>query len=447
VKQVNLLDGPIDSSLRKFAIPLAISFIVNLLYAWIDLYFVSKLGHNAVAALGVSERIWFFTFAIGSGFAVGSSIIISRRIGEGKSSEAGNIAMMSIILMFTFGIILAGLLHYFLDEIYYILGIKGNIKVLSSYYFIALVWGVPFNFLIFQVNAIIRSAGNSSYPMNILLISSLANVILAPILIFGFWIIKPMGIFGAGLATSISFLISAIYSILILLIKFKIFRINLREFSFNFETLKKIGQLGIPASIQLVVISITSMGIAANANIFGSEVLSTFIIGLRVDLMVSMSIFAVGAAMEIISGQNIGAGKIDRIFLYQKSAIKQLTIILLIFGTFTFFFGKYLAMIFSDNQQIIDGVGLYLKFASIGYIPFAIGIIGIRIISGAGDYTRSLMIVVISLGIIQLPGAYFLSHLLNNSIGIWISSLSSMLIFALFSTLEIRKKRWLRVKI
>jgi len=447
VSQVNLLDGPVDRSLRKFALPLAVSFVVNLLYAWIDLYFVSTLGHNAVAALGISERIWFFTFAFGSGFAVGSGIIIARRIGEGRNHDAGQIALQSIIVMFLIGVVLAGLLHYNLNGILSILGIKGKVRELSTYYFIALVWGVPFNFLIFQVNAVIRSAGNSKYPMYVLLLSNLVNIILTPIFMFGIGILKPMGIFGAGLGTSISYLAASVYSVLLLVNKFKVLRIDLARFKFDLNIIKSVTKLGIPASLQLIAVSVTSMGLAANANMIGTEDLSTYIIGLRVDLLVLMSIFAFGAAIEIITGQNLGAGNIDRIFEYRKSAIKQLSIILICLGVPVLFFGEYLGMIFSDNSEVIKGVRLYLLFAVFGYIPFAIGIVNIRLISGAGDYFRSLYIVIAALVFFQLPFAYILSNILHSSVGIWTSMFISMFLFAIISNIQTMKKGWLKVKI
>lgn len=447
MKQIDLLNGPIDSTLRKFALPLAVSFIVNLLYAWIDLFFVSKLGPEAVASLGISERIWFFTFAVGSGFAIGSGIIIARRIGEGRNETIANTAFQSIVIMFFFGVLLAGLLNSFINEIQYILGIKSKIKELSGYYFSSLVWGIPFNFILFQVSAIIRSAGNSSYPMYMLLLSNIVNIILTPIFMFGLGVVEPMGIFGAGLGTSISFLVASLYGLYILFFKFSMFKLNRINIKFDKEIIVKISVLGVPASLQMIAISLTSIGLAANANVFGTEILSTFIIGLRVDLLVAMSIFAFGASMEIISGQNIGAGNIERIFLYQKSAIKQLSILLTIFGIFVFFFGNYIGMLFTDNEIITQEVGLYLKFAAFGYIPFAVGIIAIRTISGAGDYMRSLKIVIFSLVLFQLPGSYLLSNYLDDKVGIWISVLFSMLIFSIYGYLQVKQRAWAKIEI
>lgn len=110
---VDLLNGPVDSTLRIFALPLAFSFIVNMLYSWIDTFFVSKLGSAAIAAIGVSEQLGFMIFNFGSGFAIGTGIIVARRIGEGNRGEASYTATQGIMTMLVFSTVLAIILGLF----------------------------------------------------------------------------------------------------------------------------------------------------------------------------------------------------------------------------------------------------------------------------------------------------------------------------------------------
>jgi putative MATE family efflux protein len=446
-KNVDLLNGPIDSTLRQFALPLAISFIATMIYSWVDLFYISWLGPASVAAQGISERIWFFTFGVGSGFAVGSSIMVARRTGEGSNKSASSIAAQSTVVMFIIGIIISMLLYFSLDGILSLLGIKGEVRELSKTYFNALIWGVPFSFLTFHANAVIRAVGNSFYPMVVLLGSNVVNAIIAPMLIFGIGPFPKWGIYGAGIGTAFSQFAGSIFAVILLQRNFKSFDSLFYKFKINVKDMYRIGKLGFPASLQLIAVSITSMGLAANANLFGTEILSTFIIGLRMDLFVNMTIFAIGSAVEIISGQNMGANKPDRIFKYYKSAIKQAAIILSILGIAVYFFGKYIGVLFSSSQHIINELDIYFKFAAFGYIPFAMGIISIRVISGAGDYFRSLKIVIFTLIITQLPFAFTLSKLINSHIGIWISMLTSVFLFAIYSFFEVKNRKWLRVNV
>lgn len=446
-KNVNLLSGPIDSSLRKFAVPLAFSFLIHIVYSWVDMYYVSLLGVDQMTAMGVSERIWFFTFAIGSGFAIGSSVIISRRIGEGNQEEADKTATQSLVFMFLFAVSIAVIFWLSLPFILELMGIEKQISEYAVIFFSGLILGIPFNFLVFQINAIIRSTGDSFFPMIILISANVVNAILTPLMMFGIGPFPEMGIFGAGLATAHAQLFGAGFGILLLLMDKAPVTITLKNFRLKFEVAWKIFKIGVPASLQLIAVSINSIGIAAIANLYGMEILTTYIIGLRVDLLVSMPIFAVGAAMEIISGQNLGAIQIRRIFLYHKSALKQLLTLMLIFTGLVFIFGGNFAKVFTDDLKIIHEVENYLRIIAFHYIPFAIGIVTLRIISGAGAYFRSLTIVIIVLVFIQLPLAFFLSGYFNSHFGIWIGIFISSVIFALISLIELRRKKWLRAKV
>ena len=446
-KNVDLINGPIDKTLRQFTFPLAVSFIINIVYAWVDLFYVGKLGETAVAALGVSERIWFLTFAIGSGFAVGSGVILSRRIGENNKELAQKTAAQSILAMFLLGVILSVLLYFFNGAILSLLGISGIVKQQALEYFNGIIIGISFNFMIFHIGMIMRSTGNSFYPMMILIGSNIINAILAPLFIFGIGPFPRWEIFGAGFGTSMSQFLGTIWALFLLIKKFKYFDELFKNFKIDLKEVFRIIKVGTPASIQMIAVSITSMGLAANANLFGTEVLSTFVIGLRIDLFINMSIFAFGAAMEIISGQNIGAGKIHRIYQYYKSALKHLAYVLIPLGVLSFFGGKYVGLLFTSNPITIEHLNVYLKFAAFNYLPFAVGIVSLRVISGAGDYIRSLKIVVLILIIIQLPVSYFASHLLKSEIGIWVGMLFSMILFSFAAYRSMKSEKWLGKKV
>ncbi len=445
-KNVDLLNSSIDSSLRAFAIPLALSFLINMLYAWVDLYYVSFLGGPAVAALGISERIWFFVFSIGSGFSVGSGIIIARRFGEGKLTEANRISTQSVSIILLIGTIISIGLYFSMDFILHLLGMKDDVANLSKTYFTALAFGIPFHFAIFHFNMILRSVGNSFYPMLIMIIGNVLNIIIAPMFIFGFLFIPRYEIMGAGIGTAISQFLGAGIGLLIIKYGNTPLKLDFKDFKIDPEIFKNIFRLGFPASLQLVAVSSTSMGLAANANLFGTTVLTAFVLGLRIDLFMSMTIIAFGAAMEIVSAQNLGAGNIPRIFQYYRSGVKQLSIFMAIMGVVIFFFGKNIVVLFTNNHQVLEIVDSYLKVASFGYIPFAIGMLSIRTISGGGDYFRSLIITAVVLIFWQLPLAFSISHFLNSQNGIWYAQLISMVTFAIVGYWQLSQKKWLNRK-
>ena len=448
---VDLLNGPIDSTLRIFALPLAFSFIVNMLYSWIDTFFVSKLGSAAIAAIGVSEQLSFMIFNFGSGFAIGTGIVVARRIGEGNREQASYTATQGIMTMLVFSTVLAVILGMLLPTTLHALGLDRDPEVyaFTEVYLYALLFGVPGNFVTFQINAIIRSSGNSVYPMSILLLTTIINAILAPILIFGWKFIPGYGMLGAGIATAASQIIGAIISLSMIITGKAGLTLSFKDFSFDFPLLGRIVKQGIWSSLQMFSVSISRLALFTFASYFDPKVtLAAYTLGLKVDLFAFMSVFAMGIALETATSQNLGAKQIDRIGMFYGSAVKQLIWLLGFLAILTYLFGEYFARIYTDDPNIIRETVEYLHIACFGYIFFAIGSITLRVISGAGAAARSMMIVFTALVVIQIPLAFILSRYtpLRES-GIWIGVVLSYIALTVIGFQQYRSKKWIAVHI
>ncbi len=448
MKKIDLTTAPINSSLILFSLPLILSFLMNIIYSWIDMYFVSRLGEMEVSALGVSEQLLFFIFAIGSGFGVGTGIMVARRIGERNYEKANHTAAQAIAFTVLSSIIIAFVLYLNIPTILSVMKIEGHVAELAHIYISILIFGVPANFFIFQINSIVRATGNGNFQFYILFLTIVLNIIFAPIFIFGVGFIPKMGVAGAGLATASAQYIGAIVAIIAVLFNTTQINLNFRKFKVDWNIIRTIVILGVPASLQLMVVSLNRIGITTIANQFGNEVLNTYILGLRIDLFVTMFIIATGAAIEVTTGQNLGANKLDRVYKYFKAALVQVSIIMVVLIILVFFFGKEFADIYSDNPVLIHNVDIYFKYTMCSYIPFALGIISLRVISGAGDYFRTLKIVVLANFIIQIPVAYLLSHYTSIGYeGIWLSFIITQIVFAILSFISLKNKKWLTVKV
>lgn len=446
--RVDLLDGPIDSTLRKFAFPLILSFVINMVYTWVDMYYVSRINTISVAAAGVGEQILFFAFGLGIGFAVGTSIVVARRFGERDYQAASHTATQGFLLMFGFSMLITLLLYFTYPTILKIMNIKGETYILADKYLSAVIWGLPFNFMIFQLNATVRSTGNSVFPMAILIFANVLNIVISPFLIFGIGPFPRMEIFGAGLGTAIAEFIGFLVAVVLIQMGKSGLKLSFQDLKPDYEIITRIVKLGIPASLQLLTISFNRILLSSLTFSFGAEILTTYMLGLRMDLFVFMPIFAVGAAIEITTGQNLGAKKNERVFKYYYSAIKQLSLVMALFGILVFFGGSLFAQIFTKDEKIIQNVAEYLRITAFSYVFFSIGIISVRVISGAGAYLRSLIIVATILFFIQLPFAWFLSkYTFLDYIGIWIGILLSHILFALIGYLQMISGKWISVKV
>lgn len=446
-KKVDVLSGDVDSSLRKLAAPLALAFVLNILNGWVDKIYVSRLGDIELASMGVSEQIRLLIFTLGIGFAIGTGVVVARRIGEGKQDEANNVATQALATMFVYAIFICIVCFIFLDDLLALLGYTGELKGYSYVYLQAILIGAPFNFLIFQSNAIVRSTGNTVFPMYMIGLTIIINAILSPFLIFDIILDEGLGVFGAGLATAISQFLGFLITLFIMQKGYTPVTLQLKGFRPDFKVILTIVKRGIPSTLQYLSLSFNRMGMFALANTFGVKVVAAYTLGLSFDLFVFMPIFGTAVAVEIISGQNRGAGNIPRIFEYFYSAIRQISFFVIPFMVIAFFGGETFASWFSDDIEIIQETGRFLSITSLSYMFFAVGVMCTRVISGAGDTTRSFFIYSGVLFVVQLPLAWILAKYLGMAQdGLYYGVFISYLFFMFLGLYHVYRRKWMQIE-
>ena len=223
--------------------------------------------------------------------------------------------------------------------------------------------------------------------------------------------------------------------------------LQFKGFKPDFAIIKIIVKRGIPSTLQYLSLSFNRMGMFSLANTFGVKVVAAYTLGLSFDLFVFMPIFGTAVAIEIISGQNRGAGNISRIFEYFYSAIKQISFFVIPFMVIAFFGGEYFASWFSDDKVIIEETGTFLSITSLSYMFFAVGVMCTRIISGAGDTIRSFFIYSGVLFLVQLPLSYLLATQFGlEQDGLYYGIFSSYLFFMFLGLYHIYRKKWLKIE-
>lgn len=443
-KARQLTEGPISSTLWRLAIPLAFGFVINAVYSWTDMYFVSRLGDTATAALGFSDQINFVLFTLGSGFGIGTGIVVARRMGEGRSRQASVIATQAFTFMAVYSSIVAVALYFILPYFFPVLGLEGEMLKLTEEFLLTLLIGFPGNLLTFQCNATVRSTGNTVFPMAVLIISALVNVIVDPILIFGMFGMPAMGVRGAAISTSIAMWVGALICIYALYsgkLNIRLYKPTLR---FDWGIIASIFRIGIPSSLQTLSVSTARVLIISIANLFGTAAAAAYTIGLRVDVLVFMPIFATGIAIETLVSQNIGAGRLDRVEQFRRTAIRQLGGVIIGMGVLIYFFAGDIARIFTSDPRVIMLTEQYLHIAVFGYIFFVIGQSATRALSGAGHALRSMMIVAAILFLVQVPLAYVLARFTPlQEMGVFLAITISYLALAIAGGFAVRGDKWM----
>jgi len=445
---VDLLHDPVDRSLRLFAIPMAFSFLINMIYSLIDRYYASRLGDAAIAAIGASDQITFLVFTLASGFAVGTGIIVARRFGERDLEEAGRTAAQAVGAMASIAMTITGVLYLAMPLIPSIMRMEPEVGAMALSYMSFLYIGFTANLINFQLFAVVRSTGNPVFPMVVLIMTTVLNAILAPVLIFGLGPFDGMGLAGAGLATACAQISGSVLALWAVTTGRTTLRLRFDRFRPDFGLLWRIGRLGLPSSLQMLSVSVNRALIFVLVGGFGTSVTAAYTLGLNVDMVVFMSVFALGVSVEVATGQNLGAGKLERVRAYHRSAMKQGGLLMGVLAAAVWLFGVPFVKLYTTSPETIDVATGYLHVTVFGYIFFAIGLVTVRTISGAGAAFTSMAITAGCLLGLQLPLSYGLSQTLGlGPQGVWFGILAGYVVFAIVALLVHRRGTWLTARV
>jgi putative MATE family efflux protein len=447
-RRVDLINDPIGPSLRRFAVPLAFSFIINMVYSLIDRFYVSRLGDPAIAAIGSSDQIVFLLFTLVSGFAVGSGIIVARRFGEGDRVGASRTGTQALVGMAITAALVTAVMYGLLPVIPTIMQMDTTVETLSMEYLSMLLIGFTFNLMNFQMFSIVRSTGNAVFPMTVLVITVVLNAIIAPFLIFGIGPFPELGMRGAGLATALSQISGTAIALTALIRGWTNIHLDFTQFRLDAGLLRRVAKQGLPASLQMLSVSLNRAAIFAIVAGFGTNVTAAYTLGLNIDMMVFMSVFAMGIAVETATGQNLGAQQPERVRMIHRSAITQIGILMLLLAVVVWLFGTEFVKLYSQQPETIAEATQYLNITVIGYVFFSTGLLTVRVLSGAGAALLAMSITAGSLLGIQLPLALILGYgLAMGPLGVWIALAIGYAIFTLISLVIFRRNRWKAVHV
>lgn len=446
-QSVDLINDPIDQSLRRYSLPLALSFVVNMVYSFVDRFYVSRLGDAATAAIGATDQVMFVLFTLVSGIAVGAGIIVSRRFGEADIQGAMRTGTQSLVGIVILALTVTLTMYALLPQVPVIMRMKPEVAVHSTDYLSTLLLGFTFQLSNFHMFTISRSTGNTMFPTIVLITTVVVNAVVAPCLIFGIGPFPAMGMSGAGLATAIGQMTGTAITLTALLRGSTGIRLDFSQFKLDWPLLRRVALQGFPASVQMLSVSMTRAIIFMFVGALGTSTTAAYTLGLSVDMLVMMTVFAVGIAMQTATGQNIGAGKPERVWLYYKSACKQLTYLMVGFGVIVYAFGDDFILLYTTTPDTVREATEYMRISVFGYIFFAYGLMSVRVISGAGASILSMSITAGSLLLLQVPLAFVLSNWTSlESSGIWIGLATGYAVFAGISYTVVRSGRWLQAK-
>ena len=361
---MDLLNEKIPTLVRKLAVPASVGTLFQTLYNIVDTFFAGKISPDALSALSKSFPMYFIIVATSIGVTIAGTSLIGNSIGENDKKKIlyyfSNIIYFGIfisVLLTLFGL-------FFSETVFLLMGSSNKVTFLGLEYTNIIFSGTILFILVVAFNSLLHAEGDTKTYRNALILSFFLNIILNPILIFGFLFIPAFGVKGIGIAT----IISQILSFLIIfykVIKNKRIREISREYlSIKFVYIKDIFFQSMPISLAICGYSIASAIIFAYVGLSGEAAAAGYGAATRIEQVVLLPVLGINTAIISIIAQNYGAGKYERIKESYYTAIKYALIIMILSGIFIFLTSGIIPTFFSDSLEVNHFGKKYLQISA-----------------------------------------------------------------------------------
>ena len=444
----DLTSGSIPRSIWVLAWPMMIGNFLQTAFNVVDMIFVGKLGPEAIAAVSLSGMILMLIITLIVGIGIGTTAMVARFIGAKEYSQANEVALQSLLFGGICSLFLAVVGFFFSEALLKIFGAEAKVVEMGTDYLRIMFLGSFTMFLLFLGAAILRGAGDALTPMLILMFSTLVNIVADPLLIFGLGPFPRLEIKGAALATVLARGIGMFIILIILLKGYSYIHISLKNLKLKFNILWRIIKIAIPGSLQMAIRSTSGLIIMSIAVIYGTYALAAYGIGLRINMIVMMPGFGLGAATATLVGQNLGAKQPQRAEKSAWIALIYYEAIMIVVGSLFYLFAPKIISIFNNSPEVIQEGASFLRVVVFSYIFLAMGIVLHQSLHGAGNTVPPMIITAISLLGIRIPLALLLPKLLLlDTIGLWLAIALSTVLEGSVVAFWFKAGRWKKKKI
>ncbi|MGC8865299.1 MAG: MATE family efflux transporter [Bacteroidales bacterium] len=411
----DLTDGNEGKLILRFAIPMLVGNVFQQLYNVVDSIVIGHfVGKEALAAVGASFPFIFVLVALVIGVGMGFSIVISQFFGAKQMDKVKETMDTMWIFLFWSGLVTTFLGIILTRPILELTGLPAEVMPYAVTYLHIYMGGNLFFFGFNGMTSLLRGIGDSTTPLWFLIISTIVNIVLDLL----FVIVFGWGISGVAVATLLAQAGAFITMVWWINRTHKLINLSFRKFVYDAAIMRKSLQIGLPSGVQHTVFSLGMLAIYGIVNRFGTDTVAAYSAAGRIDSLATMPAMNLSAALSSFAGQNIGAGRTDRVRNGLRATLKMSTIIA-IAGTIVFWlFGPQLMKIFTTDPVVVSKGAEYLRIVASFYILLTTMFTINGMLRGAGDTLIPMFVTLLSLWIIRVPLSYWLSGLWGEK-GIW----------------------------
>lgn len=435
--------GSISKAVVLLAIPMILELSLESVFALVDMFFVGKLGENAITTVGLTESVMTLVYSFAIGLSTAGTAIVARRIGEKDPIAAAKAGAQTINLAFIITIIFSLLGMWFAADILQLMGASETV-VRDGALFTRIMFAGSFSvFFIFVINGVFRGAGNAAIAMKSLWIASFINIILCPIFIHFF------GLIGAAIATIIGRSTGVLYQCYHLFKGSGKLNFSLKLFVWDNALVQSIIKIASPATLQFIIASGSWIVLARLvAETGGTTASAGYQVAIRNVVFFILPAWGLSNAAATLVGQNLGAGQLDRAEKSVMICAKYNAIFMAFVMILFIFLPEPIIRFFAADKAVIAYGANALRIIGTAYIFYGLGMVMTQALNGAGDTRTPTLINFICFWLIQIPLAYFLAKGLElQATGAFLAIPIAETLIALVSWYWFRKGKWKLIKV
>lgn len=437
--------GPIGRSILLLAIPMVLEMVMESVFAVVDIFWVSHLGKDAAATVGLTESLLTLIYALAIGLSIGAMAMIARRIGEQNPEGAARVAVQAIALALLVSFAIAVVAAPMAPRLLALMGGSPWVIEHGSAFTRVMLAGNATVVVLFMVNAIFRGAGDAAIAMRTLWLANWINIVLGPCLIFGLGPFPKMGIVGAAIATNIGRGTGAIYALSRLVRSGGRFDVQRRHLRIEPSIMWRMIRLSATGTFQVFIGMASWIGLVRIISSFGSDAVAGYTFGIRVILFALLPSWGMANAAATMVGQALGAGNPDRAERAVWQAGFYNMIFLGIVGLVFIFFAPQIIWLFTEEPSVAQYGVDCLRIVAYGFLFYAYGMVLGQSFNGAGDTWTPTVINLFVFWLWEIPLAYVLSVALGlGPRGVFIAITIAFSTLAVVSAAVFRQGRWKR---
>jgi len=435
--------GSIDRAIVLLSIPMILEMAMESLFAIVDAFFVARIGNEAVATVGLTESVLTLIYSVAIGLSAAATAMVSRRVGEGRKRAAAVAGAQTILIAVVLSVLIAVPGFIYAKDILLLMAKDPAVAESGeSYIRLMLTANLPI-LLLWMLNGVFRGAGDAATAMRALWLANAVNIVLDPLLIFGYGPFPEMGVLGAAVATTIGRSVGVGYQLWHLFGVGRIVRLHWRYLKPKWDVIRRLLTLASGSTGQYLIASASWIFMIYILGQISTQVTAGYTIAIRIVIFTILPSWGMSNAAATLVGQNLGAGFPDRA---EKSAWRAgffNMIFMAVVGVAYLIGAPFFIGLFTVDPETLKAGSMALRIIAAGYVFYGYGMILSQAINGAGDTRTPTILNFVCFWLIETPLAWFLAlHLGWGQGGVYYSIVIAESILALGAIWVFRKGKW-----